>query len=98
MLERILGSGDLLHIGCYQGARISKLLYREWISNKVLLYNIRNYIQYPVTNHNRKGYGKECVYVYTHTHTHTHSFPYGKLRHFAAQNKLSQPYKSIILQ
>ena len=25
-----------------------KLLYIEWINSKVLLYNTRNYIQYPV--------------------------------------------------
>jgi len=30
-----------------------KLLYIEWIDNKVLLlYNIGNYIIYPVINHN----------------------------------------------
>ena len=40
-----------------------KLVYIEWISNKVLLYSVGNYIQYPVRNHNRK-YEKECVYVY----------------------------------
>ena len=32
-----------------------KLLYIEWI-NKVLLYSTRNYIQYPVINHNVKEY------------------------------------------
>ena len=32
-----------------------KLLYIEWINNKVLLYSIGNYIQYPIMNH----YGKE---------------------------------------
>ena len=29
-----------------------KLLYLEWINNKVLLYSTGNYIQYPVINHN----------------------------------------------
>ena len=28
-----------------------KLLYIEWINNKVLLYSTGNYIQYPVINH-----------------------------------------------
>ena len=28
-----------------------KLLYIEWIKNKVLLYSTGNYIQYPVINH-----------------------------------------------
>ena len=36
-----------------------KLLYTGWINNKVLLYNTRNYIQYPVINHNGKEYEKE---------------------------------------
>ena len=35
----------------------------EWINNKVLLYSIENYIQYPMINHNGKEYlKKECVY------------------------------------
>ena len=33
-----------------------KLLYIEWINNKVLLYSTGNYIQYPVINHNGKEY------------------------------------------
>ena len=40
-----------------------KLLYIEWINNKVLLYSTGNYIQYPVINHNGKEYEKECIYV-----------------------------------
>ena len=31
-----------------------KLLYIEWINNKVLLYCTGNYIQYPVINQNGK--------------------------------------------
>ena len=43
-----------------------KLLYIEWITNKVLLYSTENYIQYPVINHNGKEYEKEyiCIYIY----------------------------------
>ena len=41
-----------------------KLVYVEWINNKVLLYNTGNYIQYPVINHNGKEYKKECMYMY----------------------------------
>ena len=41
-----------------------KLLYREWINNKVLLYSTGNYSQYPVINHNGEEYEKECIYVY----------------------------------
>ena len=40
-----------------------KLLYIEWINKKVLLYSMGNYIQYPVINHKRKEYEKECMYV-----------------------------------
>ena len=41
-----------------------KLLYMEWINNKVLLYSTGNYIQYPVINHNGKEYRKS-IYMYT---------------------------------
>ena len=34
-------------------------LSKEWINNKVLLYTIGNYIQYPVINHNGKEYFKK---------------------------------------
>ena len=41
-----------------------KALYTEWVSNKVLLYSMRSYIQYPVLNHNEKEYVNErtCIY------------------------------------
>ena len=41
-----------------------KLLYVGWISNKVLLQSMGNYIQYPVVNDNGKEYKKRmsvCV-------------------------------------
>ena len=40
------------------GVSRCKLLYREWINNKVLLYSTENCIQYPVINHNGKEYEK----------------------------------------
>ena len=40
-----------------------KLLYTEWMNNKVLLYSTGNYIQYPVINHNGKEYKKEYTYM-----------------------------------
>ena len=48
------------------GISRGKLLYIEWINNKVILYKTGNYIQYSVTNHNGKEYGKEYEkeYVY----------------------------------
>ena len=41
-----------------------KLLYIEWINNKVLLYSTG---KYRVIKHNGKEYEKECVYMY-HVH------------------------------
>ena len=35
---------------------ILKLLYLEWVKDKVLLQGTRNYMQYPVVNHNVKEY------------------------------------------
>ena len=40
-----------------------KLVYIEWINNKVLLCSTGSYIQYPVVNHSGKEYEKECIYV-----------------------------------
>ena len=41
-----------------------KVLYIGWIINKVLVYSMGNYIQYPVINHNGKEYEKECTHGY----------------------------------
>ena len=38
-----------------------KLLYIEWINNKVLMCSTGNYIQYLPINPNGKEYKKECV-------------------------------------
>ena len=35
------------------GVNRCKLLYTEWINNKVLLYNTGNYIQYPGINNGK---------------------------------------------
>ena len=43
-----------------------KLLYIDWINNKVLLHSTGNYIQYPVINHDGKAYEK--VYIHTYTY------------------------------
>ena len=45
------------------GVSRCKLLYMEWINNKVLLYSTGNYIQYPVINHHGKEYEKEYIYI-----------------------------------
>ena len=36
------------------GVSRCKLLYKEWINNKVLLDSTENYIQYPMISHNGK--------------------------------------------
>ena len=41
------------------GINRCKLVYIEWINDKVFLYSIGNYIRYPMVNHN----GKEYVYI-----------------------------------
>ena len=46
------------------GVSRCKLLYTEWINNKVLLYSTENYIQYPMINHNGKEYLKKNIYMY----------------------------------
>ena len=45
------------------GLSRGKLLYIEWINNKILLYSTGNYIQYPMINHNGKEHQKKNVYV-----------------------------------
>ena len=45
------------------GVSRCKLLYIEWVKNKVLLCSTGKYIQYPVINHNGKEY-KKSLYVY----------------------------------
>ena len=41
-----------------------KLVYSGWINNKVLLYTIVKYIQYPVIDHHGKEYEKEWMHTY----------------------------------
>ena len=41
-----------------------KLLHRKGINTKVLVHSTRDYIQYPVINHNGKEYEKECMQMY----------------------------------
>ena len=49
------------------GAVRCKLVYIEWINNKVLLYSTGNSSQYLVINHHGKEY-KKNVYIYIHTY------------------------------
>ena len=39
-----------------------KLVYKEWINHKVLLYSSGNHIQYPAISHNGKE--QESIYIY----------------------------------
>ena len=43
------------------GTSRCKPFSREWINNRILLCSTRNYIQYPVINHNGKEYEKEYM-------------------------------------
>ena len=46
------------------GVSRCKLLYIEWIKNKILMYSTGNCIQYLVINHNGKEYIKKMnVYI-----------------------------------
>ena len=57
------------------GVNRSKLLYLERISNKVLLYSTRKYIQSLEINYDGKEYKKECyvyIYIYIYTHIYMH--------------------------
>ena len=59
------GEGEGGGMGWEAGISRRKLLYIAWINSKVLLYSRKNYIQYPVINHNGKEYiKKECVCIY----------------------------------
>ena len=49
------GQGGWEGLDWESGTRRCKLLYIEWINNKVLPYSTGNYIQYPIINHNGKG-------------------------------------------
>ena len=60
MVAKVEGGGRGLD--CEFGISRCKLLYIEWINNKVLLYSTGNFIHYPVINHNGKEYEKECIY------------------------------------
>ena len=64
----MVAKGEGVGGGVERECRVSrcKLLYMEWINNKVLLYSTGNYIQYPVINHKGKEYfKKECIYIIT---------------------------------
>ena len=58
------GEGDGRGMEWEFGISSCKLVYVEWINNKVLLYSTGNYSQYPVINHNGKEYEKEYAYMY----------------------------------
>ena len=65
-MEREVGVG-----GC-------KLLYIEWINNKVLLQSTEDYILYPMINHNEKNDFLKRIYMYV------------QLDDFALQQKLTK--------
>ena len=46
------------------GVSRCKLLYTEWVNNKVLLYSTENYIQYPVINQEKNIYIYILIIIY----------------------------------
>ena len=50
------GDGERERMEWEFGISKCKLLYIEWINNKVLLFGTENHIRYPMTNHNGKEY------------------------------------------
>ena len=62
----VVAKGDMVGGGmeCEVGVSRCKLLYTEWINNKVLLYSTENCIQYPMINHSGKEYIKTNVNIY----------------------------------
>ena len=58
------GGGGMGVMDWEYGVSRHKLLYIEWINNKVLLYSTGNYIQYPGIDHNGIEYKTECIYMY----------------------------------
>ena len=57
---RALGGG----MGWEFGISRCKLLYIEWVENKILFYSTGNYVQYPVRKHNGKECEKKYTYIY----------------------------------
>ena len=64
MVAKGIGGGGRGEMDWELGISRYKLLYIEWIHDKVLLYSMGNYIQYPVINHNGKEYEKEYIYAH----------------------------------
>ena len=51
-----------------------ELLYREWISNKVLLYSTESCLQHSVKTIMEKMIFSKRTHTHIHTHTHTHTY------------------------
>ena len=58
-LRRLGLAGASYHL--YTHTHTHTYTHIEYINNKVLLYSTRNYIQYPVINHNEKEFFKKLV-------------------------------------
>ena len=68
------GGGGWERVGVGVWDQQCKLVYIEWINNKVLLYSTGKYIQYPVINHNGKEYEKECVCMYIYIYIYIYIY------------------------
>ena len=58
VIRLLVAKGEGTGGGMEQEVGVSrcKLLCVEWINNKILLYGTKNYIPYPMINHNREEY------------------------------------------
>ena len=64
----MLAKGEGVRGGVEWEVRVSryKLLYMEWINNKVLLYSTENYVQYPLINRMEKNIFKNILIICPH--------------------------------
>ena len=51
------------------GVSRCKLLYIEWVENKILFYSTGDYIQYPVIKHMERN-TKRNIYIYIYIHVY----------------------------
>ena len=82
------------------GVSRCKLVYIEWINNKILLYSTENYTQYPVIDQNGKEFEKECVCIYRYIYIYKvniYVIYIYKVESLSVQQKLTQHCKSTIL-
>ena len=61
VVAKVEGGGERDGMGWEAGVSRCKLLYTEWVNNRVIPYSTENYIQYLMITHNGKEYLKNNV-------------------------------------